>query len=213
MKKILIGAVAGAVMLGSMAAVVFAAPNILNWGTEINPEECDKTGEPIINVVEKVINASDVHKIIKPVDVDSSEGNNFWAYHDFNRQIQVWAQEDGDYCVVVRDEGKFDAQVSRTSPGGGYTLDGDEDGTFEGGYIITIHGVLQKEPAWKTKGSLETMNENCNPEGVCPGYQNWIDKYFMSRWESEDKWWGWIYHAGRHGTWVNSSDGNYGDIY
>ena len=49
------------------------------------------------------------------------------------------------------------------------------------------------------------------PTAFAPGW-NWVGQYFESGYNFTYEWWGWIYHAGKHGTWVNSIDGNSGDI-
>ena len=202
MRKLLAGAAAGALMLASLASTAFAAPNTLNWGTEVNPGECDKVGSPVVNVTQKVVN-----------DVDSGEGGNYWAFDNFNRHIQVWeSSTQGEYCTEVKYTGQFDAQAGQTSPGAGGTLDGDEDGTVEGGYRATIAGTLKSSPSWKTRGSIGSFDYDCDLSANCPGYVNWADQYFDSGYGFSYDWWGWIYHAGNNGSWVNSSDGNSGDI-
>ena len=201
MRKFLIIAVVSAAILGSMVATVFAAPITLNWGNEVNPGKCDKVGKPVINVVQKIVN-----------DVDSGLGG-YWAFDHTTRHIQVWATNTTDeYCAVVQYEGKFDAQEGQASPGNTGTLDGDEDGAFQGGYRATINGTLKTSPNWATRGSVGTTDYDCDLTANCPGYVNWVEQYFDGGYSFAYEWWGWIYHAGKHGTWVNSSDGNTGDI-
>ena len=37
--------------------------------------------------------------------------------------------------------------------------------------------------------------------------------FFFENVTSQDRqWWGWIYHGGHNGAWVNSIEGNQGDI-
>lgn len=202
MKKLLIGAVVSAVILGSLVMTTLAAPDVPNWGNEVNPGQCDKVGGPIVNVVQKVVNS-----------VDSGEAGNYWAFDHYTRHIQLWAtSNDDEYCTVVQYEGQFDAQKDQTSPGAGPLLDGDEDGTFHGGYRATIEGMLLPTPDWKTRGSVGTTDYECNINGNCPGAFNWLDKYFAGGYTFTYEWWGWTYRAGSHGTWVNSVDGNSGDI-
>lgn len=203
MNKFLIGATACAVILGSMAVTVFASPDTPNWGSEVTPGKCDKVGKPIVNVVQKITNT-----------VDSGQGGNYWAFDNLTRQIQVWATSTtGEYCAVVQYEGEFDSQAGQISPGAGYILDGDEDGTFQGGYQATLsNATLKTTPLWKTKGFVGTTDYQCDISGTCPGAVNWIEQYFDSYSFGYD-WWGWIYYAGKHGTWINSSDGNSGDIF
>jgi len=187
--------------LAFLTPIVFAAPDTLNFGTELNTGQCDKIGKPVVNVVQKVINS-----------IDSGEAGNNWAFDNYNRHIQVWAQTDGTYCAVLHYQGKFDGQAGEESPGNTGILSGDEDGAFEGGYRATITGTLKTTPDWPTRGSLGTFDYDCDLDGNCPGAIAWFDQYFESGYSYTLDWWGWIYHGGKCGTWVNSSYGNAGDI-
>jgi len=201
-KRFLIGGAVSAIMLASTALPAFASPEHLNWGSQINAGQCPKVGKPVVNVVQKVVN-----------DVDSGQAGNYWAFDNLNRQIQVWAtNSSGEYCAEVSYQGKFDGQAEQISPGNTGILDGSEDGTFQGGYNATITGTLLSNPLWQTRGSVGTTDYNCDLSGNCPGYVSWIGQYFNSGYNFLYNWWGWIYHGGNNGTWVNSSDGNSGDI-
>ncbi len=195
----------GAVVLG-LGTFMEGRPNVdaapgFPRGQELSAARCDSTGAPVINVVQKVVG-----------DVDSGEAGNYWAFDSFARHIQVWDQGGGAYCAIVQYDGKFDAQAGETSPGAGDVLDGDEDGTFHGGYRAIITGDLLDSPTWKTRGSVGTFDYGCDLAGNCPGYVSWIDQYFEPGSGFDYEWWGWTYRAGKHGTWINSADGNSGDI-
>lgn len=183
-------------------AVALAAPEGPNWGAEVNPGQCEKSGSPIVNVTQEVIN-----------DVDSGE-NGYWAFDDFTRHIQLWeSTNDGEFCAVVQYTGKFDAQGGQNSPGQpSEILDGEEDGTFQGGYRATIGGDLIDNPDWPTKGPVGTFDYQCDLSADCPGFVDWVAEYFGSSYTFDYQWWGWTYRAGNHGTWVNSVDGNSGNI-
>lgn len=199
MRKFLIPTIAAFLFVAATQAT-YAAPSF-NWGTQINPGECDRVGKPVINIVEKIVNT-----------VDSGQVGNYWAYDNLNRQIQVWEQEDGSYCALVQNEGKFDAQEGEDSPGATGVLDGDEDGVFQGGYRAIINGTLKVDSDWKTRGFVGTTDYRCDLSGVCPGYISWVGQYFEPGYSFAYDWWGWIYRAGKNGVWINSSDGNSGDI-
>ncbi len=172
----------------------------LNWGAQVNAGTCQRVGPPVINVTGKVIH-----------DVDSGLAGNNWAFDEINRTIQVWLQPDGKYCAVVRNSGQFDAVAGQTSPGNNGPLSGEEDGTFEGGYILIIDGVLNSAPAWKTKGSVGVVDYACDINGNCPGYASWLTTYFtVSSYSYE--FWGWVYN-GISDNWVNSSEGTSGDVF
>ncbi len=200
-KKFLIGGAAGALMLGAMALPAFASTEHLNWGSQINAGQCTKVGKPVVNIVQKVVN-----------DVDSGQAGNYWAFDNITRQIQVWATGTSEeYCAEVSYQGKFDAQDEQPSPGNTGVLDGSEDGTFQGGYSATITGTLRIDPLWQTRGSVGTTDYQCDLNANCPGYISWTGKYFSSVSGFDYNWWGWIYRNGNH-VWVNSSNGNSGDI-
>lgn len=182
------------------AASAIAAPPTLNWGAQINGSSCDKSRRPVVNVTHKVINS-----------VDSGTAGNFWAFVNYNKRIRFWDQGDGTYCAVVSYLGKFAGVDGEQSPGNTEPLDGDERGTFQGGYRITITGDLRESATWPTRGRIGVIDYDCDIAGDCPGSVNWLGQYFQSSSYKYD-WWGWTYKGGRHGTWVNSSDGNAGDI-
>jgi len=171
-----------------------------NPGHETNPSECDTQGKQVINVNEKVV---------KTVDSGLS---GYWAFDDINRHIQVWQNSTNEFCALVQNEGKFDAQVGATSPGDkAQELTGNEDGSFRGGYRAKITGILKASPNWPTKGNVGTTTYNCDLSASCPGYVNWIDQYFGPGYVFSYEWWGWTYRY-KNNTWVNSSDGNSGDL-
>jgi hypothetical protein len=189
------------IALIGITGTVTAAPNTPLWATEVNPTQCDKVGSPIINVHHDVVN-----------DTDSGLGG-YWAFDTYSRHIQVWATGSNDtYCAVVSYHGRFDAQAGQNSPGNTGVLDGDEDGTMQGGYRATIVGDLLAAPLWPTNGNAGSFDYMCELPHTCPGAVNWVDQYFAEGWSFTYNWWGWTYRAGRHGVWVNSSDDNSGDI-
>ncbi len=203
MHQVLRTVLAGTTLLLIPCAQAFAGPHLkLPWHQQVNPHQCDKVGKVIINVQQVIFN-----------DVDSGEAGNYWAFDTFHRHIQVWKQSDGTYCALVSYHGKFDAQAGQKSPGDTDFLTGSEDGNFQGGYRGVITGTLLATPLWKTKGNVGTFDYGCDILGVCPGYISWIDQYFSEGSGFEYGWWGWIYRAPHGKVWVNSSDGNEGDVF
>ncbi len=189
-------------VLGGQA---IAGPSVhLNWGSQVNPGQCDANpGKLVTNVVHKVIN-----------DIDSGEQGNYWAYDNYVKQIQVWDKGAGTFCAVVRYMGDF-RTVAGPAPGLSGTVAAGITGTFEGGYRAVITGVLNPSPTERTKGNIgeKDYQGNIAPDGT--GTLNpfsWLATYFSSVSGFSMQWWGWIYHAGDNGSWVNSSDGNQGNI-
>lgn len=175
----------------------------LDWGSKLSSPNCNTKGSPIINATEKVKN-----------DVDSGVGGVYWAFDDLNRQIKVWQMDDGTFCALVRYEGNF-TTIAGPSPQGTETVSDGWKGSFQGGYRAIITGNLLPTPTWATKGFVGNVDYGCTKSGDCSlGYVDWVKQYFNhdSNTGFSQTWWGWIYHGGIHGTWVNASSGNAGDI-
>lgn len=190
-----------AVILGATGAA--AKPEQMVANKEVNKQGCDSQGSPVINITQRVLNS-----------VDSGEAGNYWAYDTYNRHIQVWKENDNEYCVLADYEGQFDAQKDQKSPGNTGILTGKEDGTFKGGYRATIMGTMKTTPELPTKGSIGTVDYRCDLSANCPGAFNWIDKYFTTgamKYSFSYDWWGWTYNSKGH-SWTNAIDGNSGDV-
>ncbi|MFC2099589.1 hypothetical protein ACFLSF_02010 [Candidatus Bipolaricaulota bacterium] len=180
---------------------VIAAPSDphLNRGSEINAGQCQE-GTLVINVTYRI------------VSIDSAVGGFYWAYDYINRHVQVWQTDENAFCAVVQDTGAF-VTDGGLSPGGyGNTIAAGTRGTIQGGCRLAIAGSLRSSPAYRTKGNIGTFDYNCDiGTGSCGAKFDWIAAYFDPG-TAGYEWWGWIYRAGRNGTWVNSQDGNEGDI-
>ncbi|MCL4524052.1 MAG: hypothetical protein M1451_09095 [Acidobacteria bacterium] len=195
-----------AALILSLAPSAKAKPSErLNFGTQLNAAECNTSGAKlVINVIQQVIQ-----------DIDSGMAGNYWAYDQYNRHIQVWQLTSNSFCAVVKYTGSF-STVQGTGPGGTGTVSGGVTGTMEGGYRTTVFTAnLKAIPEWKTKGNIGSFNYGCDATGrTCDDTVRvfWGDKYFTDINGFDQTWWGWVYHAGDNGSWVNSSDGNSGDI-
>lgn len=179
-----------------------AAAAQLEWSKETNRSACDVIGAPLVNVTQHVSG-----------DVDSGF-HGYWASDTYTRRIQLWESSPGEYCAVVRYSGTFDAEAGVESPGqvAASLLDGDEDGSFQGGYRATVTGDLLVDPTWAEHGTVGHFDYGCDFSGDCPGAVDWVAQYFGTDYDFQFEFWGWIYRAGRHGTWVNASTGSSGNI-
>jgi hypothetical protein len=200
---------AAAVLTAAAAFVLFAVPALAapsvhrNVGQELNAAQCNSGGSPVLNVTYKVVR-----------DADSGIGGNAWAYDNYTKRIQVWQQPDGTFCAVEKTQGQF-VTTAGQSPGYAYTggyVDAGVKGTFEGGYTATFSGQLNTD--LQAKGNIGTVDYNCDTSFNCPGYFDWLTTYFGSLASATFSYnfWGWNYHAGKNGSWVNASTGNSGDI-
>jgi hypothetical protein len=184
----------GLLLLGGQAMAAPSGPH-LNWGTNVNPGQCPQ-GKLVINVTYKV------------VTIDSGEAENIWADDYANRHLQVWQTGDDTFCALVQDTGHFVTREGR-SPGDSDDIAAGIEGTYQGGLRMTITGAaLKTSPDYPTRGRMGTVYYT-EPIG---SVVHWADEYFVSGYSYALDWWGWIYRTPRNGTWVNSSDGNSGDI-
>jgi hypothetical protein len=184
------------------SAQAIAAPNEhLDWGAQLHSgaSSCP-SGTLVINVVHKVTS-----------DDDSGFGG-YWATDEYVRKINVVRTADGTYCATVSYQGSFTSYAG-TSPSGTSVVGADVVGTFEGGYVSTLFtGVLKDPPDFRAKGSIGTFDYGCDGSGNCSTLFSWRDAYFTSTAGFDFSWWGWIYHGGSNGTWVNQIGGSSGDI-
>lgn len=165
------------------------------------PVSSQCSGKLIINVTYKIENS-----------IDSGEAGNYWAYDYINRHIQVRQIDEGVYCAEVMDEGYF-ITIAGRSPGDTSDISEGIKGRIIGGYVMTINGELNPEALYDYFGNIGKFDYQCHPEnGVCDDLFNWISAYFDPGYTYSYVQWGWTYRAGKNGTWVNSSEGNSGDI-
>jgi len=187
------------VLLLGLPLVTAAQTPSLNWGSEVNPSRCrnDQGYRYLeLNVTRHV------EGDVALTDALATPGT-VWAVRDFNQHIQVWnigilgGGGSERFCALVRYQGSF------------ATLGGQVDGTFEGGYRLVFFADEGTNP--NTRGQI----------GTFPGPVDLFDwlgtsfSYFVnvdSDLRSDLEWWGWIYHGGKNGTWVNAITGNQGGI-
>lgn len=187
--------------LVALVMVVMSVGSAAAYGGSQTAASACGGGKLVINVTEKVVN-----------DIDSGDNGNYWAHDTYNRQIQIWQTGAGTFCATVDYQGQF-VTIGGESPGIAFaTVSDGVKGTFNGGFRAAITGALAATPGWRTKGSVGTVDYQCDALGNCPGYVSFLNQYFAPGWTFTYQWWGWQYQAGSHGTWINSSDGNSGDI-
>ncbi len=224
MKKLILGiSLFSLVMLAFVFYSTFARANdvnennggnnnhgdIFNPGGQLSKSACgDNLGNPVINVTQKVQN-----------DRDDGQAGNVWAFDYYNRRIKVWSKGGNTYCAIVTYDGQFYAVPGQVGPGNfplgaliNTPTDAPVNGDMSGGRRATITGTLLGSPAWPTSGNVGPTNYQCNINAVCPGFISWPGQYFSSGFTYNDDWWGWRYNGGSHGTWINSIDGNSGNI-
>jgi len=202
--------VAASVLAGYFAftRIAYAAPGPqLQWQKSVNVQQNCANLNPdalIINVLEDVLN-----------DVDSGFHGN-WAIDNYRRHIMVFANADDSFCASLTYEGEFQPQAGALSPGPGAAvvlIGGKDNGHMQGGYVMYIEATLLDNPTWPTRGVVgPPVDYGCNLSGSTCQYTSWLAQYFENITVSDQEWWGWIYRAGKYGTWVNAIDGSPGNI-
>jgi hypothetical protein len=222
-----------AVLVVLLVAVTLGVPGpgaaqtpSLNWGSEVNPSQCptDQGYRYLeINVTRDV--QFDVAPGAGQVDADQTAPvkPDGWAVREFNQHIQVWkigvTPGGGDvgterYCALVRYQGSF-VSTGTSDPSGIASLAADVDGTFEGGYRLVFNADEAYTAA--TRGHIETV-------AASGGAFDWLPIYFQNVGLRDSSgaivvtgtpppaWWGWVYHGGHNGTFVNAVSGVQGNI-
>lgn len=188
----------GIVVLSSTA---FAADLKLDWQRQLQPKMCDASGRAIIDVKESVSN-----------DADSGQQGNTWALDKYTRDIKVFNVSGNTYCAVVTYDGTS-TTISGLAPGPTGSVPAGLKVDMSGGYRATIVGTLLADPLWRTHGNVGKFDYMCNIDPSCPGIVSWPDQYFTAGYTFNEDWWGWIYKASDdQGTWINSIEGNQGNI-
>ncbi len=215
------GCLALTVLLVLISGAASAAPNEhLGWGQQLHATETAcPPGDQVLNVSYKIVNSLDSGTGI------NDAGAPWWAVIDYVLQVKVHRTGRNTFCATVKTEGSF-ASVGGDGPGCANdascgTLAGRLEpgvvGTFQGGYTETFGGTFTPG-SQRTKGSLGTFDQACDPtqaSGGCTGagVTRWLGLYFSGVTGFDfDEWWGWVYHAGHNGSWVNAIDGNQGNI-
>jgi hypothetical protein len=125
-----------------------------------------------------------------------------WALDTVNRHLRIWLHHDGTYCAQIQDDGSRFTTVAGPAPVGGSYVVGGITGTFDGGYVTT-QIVGKFTPRYPTHGNLGTFDAKCDTDFNCPGARpSWL-AYFTKPVANEFAFWGWLYNAGSHGTWLD----------
>lgn len=185
--------------------------NNLNSRKELSKSACgQRLGEPVVSVTQKVKN-----------DVDSGFGANayfpgeanYWNVESYIRHIKVWSTGESTWCATVAyEDGHFNAFYKQTGPAGTGLIGSNVEGEMHGGYRATFTGTFAPTGAWATNGNVGTFDYNCDLHANCSGRVDWVGQYFPGYTAFDQPWWGWIYNAEKHGTWINASDVTSGNI-
>jgi len=190
-------------LLGTPLQVVAGTPS-LNWGSEVNPSRCPTDqGYRYLEI-----------NVTRKVEDDPTLGvlGNTWAILEYNQHIQVWkigSSDDGGgaerFCALVRYQGSFSTLAGASPQGTDAGITAGIDGSFEGGYRLVFNADELSSPAYATRGHIGSF-------GGPIGLFDWRSFYYTNVGADDLQWWGWVYHGGNNGAWVNAITGNQGDI-
>lgn len=144
-------------------------------------------------------------------DYDSGFGGNAWANDTIDRHLQVWQTAPGTFCATIEDHGTF-STFAGTSPSGTSTVSAGVTGAIIGGYVTKPFTGTFAPGSYATRGNLGTFDLQCDASFNCTGAHPSFLSYFSSAPAWDYAFWGWVYRAGSHGTWLNASTGSSGDI-
>jgi hypothetical protein len=196
------------VVLGILAGLTIPVAALASPGLKLDQQDtaakqCASDGSKLlVNVHFTLVN-----------DFDSGFGGNAWANDTIDRRLQIWQGSDGLFCARVADHGKF-VTFAGTSPSGSSTVSAGVTGQLDGGYVSTFFsGTL--DTSLPARGDLGSFDLACTDANNCPGAHPSPLTYVSSSVGFDLAQWGWIYHAGKNGTWLNQDDvsaANGGDI-
>jgi hypothetical protein len=187
-----------AILLGigalSLVATAAAAPGLKLDKHAIAARQCDGQGtKQLVDVHYNLVN-----------DYDSGFAGNAWANDTINRHLRIWREADGTFCANVQDDGSF-VTFAGPSPSGLTKVSAGIHGNIDGGYVTTMFtGTFT--PSLPAHGNLGTFDLRCSDAYTCPGAHPSYRSYFSSTTGDDFANWGWIYHAGRNGVWLNQDD-------
>ena len=191
-------------LIGTPIVAAAQAPS-LNRGIFSQPGALpDRSGLPLpeINVTRKVDDDDTlILSVPNAIPVPSRRGPR--AILTSISSLRVAGAGGATICALVR-QGSFTAEGG-SGPAGGTLAEGNEDPSKEGGYLLVFSADEVAAPTVKTQGHI----------GTFPGpiaLYDWRSLYFTNINSDILQWWGWIYHGGNNGAWVNSIAGNQGNI-
>lgn len=206
MKRISVLALGLIASLLVFSSVGVSSPGLKLDKKDLGSKQCKTDGgKQVVNVHYTILNNAD----------SGFNSGLAWANDTLDRQLRIWQQDGGTYCAQVSDHGKFVTYAGQSPGATNSVLPAGIKGNIEGGYVTTdIVGTFA--PSLPVKGDLGTFDDGCNQSFVCTGsHPSWVNYFSPLVSANSFAQWGWIYKAGKNGTWLNQDDvaaANSGDI-
>ncbi len=187
--------IALAITLAVMASVLTAAPTLA-----VAKPGCPEQKPLVVDATQDIANVD-----------DSGEAGNVWALDTVLERIRIWQVGTNFFCVQLDDIGSF-TSFAGVSPAGTGTISAGVTGSLVGTRYLSIGGIFS--PTVPLFGYIGAIDAGCNQQGQCAstGYRV-TARYFAGGINTiKFGWFSATYDGGSHGTFLQSTDGNVGDI-
>jgi hypothetical protein len=186
--------IALAMSIAVMASILSVAPALA-----VDKPGCPDDKPLIVDVTQGIANVDDV-----------GVSGNVWALDTVLERIRMWQVGTNNFCVRRDDVGSF-TSFAGVSPAGTGTVSGGVTGSLIGTDFLRIGGIFS--PTVPTTGYIGTVDAGCNQQGQCTDTSyRVVSRYFARANSINFGWFAVTYDGGSHGTFLQSTDGNVGDI-
>lgn len=152
---------------------------------------------------------------VDTLNLDNPDDGPFWAYDSGTSHLTLYLRDDESYCGIELYTGAFRA-LGGLSPGGTGTIAAGRSGTITAGRTFTFTGDW--DPTIETTGDLGSQDDECSVSDdrqsySCDNTREWKGLLFDDWSDSTRLYDEWLYVlSSGHGSWLQTSNGNQGDI-
>ena len=161
--------------------------------------DCVGAKDKVVDVTRTLLNGADY----------AADGH-IWALDSYLDHIQIWRVGEHQYCVRIEDSGTF-VTFAGVSPNLTGTVSAGVTGTWTG--TITAYMTGEFAPVVPVTGYLGEYDMDCHQDGTC-AYQAWANRLFFHSGVEHVRYadFAATFDGGAHGTWIQTMNGNTGDI-
>ena len=201
MRKLLLALCACVAAVGVFAGSAFAFES----AASVSFPSLTCSGTLLVDVSARILN-----------EADGGILRNVWALDAFNERARVWQTSPpsapgtpGHYCVVQNYSGSFVSFAGRSPENTGWITAGVT------GSLVSVQRfelAATFHPIVPTSGFLGIFDLQCDYRGVCPGDIRFSTLFFQQITGFSGSALASVYFGGEHGTWIQTSLGDLGDI-
>ena len=186
--------VALAIAVVSIASALSAAPTLA-----VAKPGCSEQKTLVVDATQGIANVDDI-----------GVAGNVWALDTVLERIRIWQVGTNSFCVRRDDVGSF-TSFAGLSPAGTGTVSGGVTGSLVGTSYLSISGIFS--PSVPTTGHIGDIDAGCDQQGQCTSTAYRVTNRYFARVNTvKFGWFSATYGGGSHGTFIQSTDGNVGDI-